>query len=272
MRYNIAHGQDRSIFNEARSGAKGAASTSGDCGRAKSDELHRARAGEARRGGEKEKVIATIDLTGMRFGRLSVVRRQGKRSGQALWLCQCDCGNEKLVVGYTLRGGMTLSCGCLQKERASEAKTTHGKTRSSAYNTWQLMLYRCADERCRAFKDYGGRGITVCERWRKFENFYADMGDPPNGKTLDREDNSRGYSPDNCRWATAAEQAVNKRSNVFIEFKGERLCASHWAKRLGLSRRTITKRFAAGLSSEKCLAPATRHGPGWRRKNKQPLD
>lgn len=198
-------------------------------------------------------MIAMIDLSGRRFGRLTVLFRSGARSGQALWHCRCDCGADKHVVGYTLREGQTLSCGCLQKERTSKAKTTHGRRKSRAYNIWACMLTRCNNESTPAFKDYGGRGIGVCESWKSFDAFYADMGEPPSGLTLDRIDNDLGYSPENCRWATCAQQSVNKRSNYFVEFEGRRLCATEWARELGIARRTIITRLKSGLPPEDCL-------------------
>ena len=133
-----------------------------------------------------------------------------------MWSCKCDCGNTVVVRGGNLRRGLTQSCGCLQRERASEARTTHGHTRgyklSPTYITWQSAIERTTNPKQRFWKRYGGRGIRVCRRWRGkngFANFYADMGRKPKGMTLDRIDNDKGYCKSNCRWATQAEQVHN---------------------------------------------------------------
>ena len=153
------------------------------------------------------------DITGQRFGRLSVVRREGSiGAGFAAWKCQCDCGNEVLVDVGRLRAGRTRSCGCLARECAAARKRTHGMTGSRAYKTWVMMIQRCTNPRYPNYKNYGARGITVCQRWREsFEAFLADMGNRPSGLTLDRKDNDGHYEPGNCRWADALTQVRNRR-------------------------------------------------------------
>lgn len=151
---------------------------------------------------------------GNRYGRLLVTDAAGcDKYGNRQWKAICDCGTERIVVGMNLRKGLTNSCGCLHKEIAKEEgkKTaTHGMALTRAYKTWIAMVRRCTKPTDQAWKHYGQMGITVCERWiNSFENFYADMGDRPDGMSIDRINPFNGYSPDNCRWATALTQARN---------------------------------------------------------------
>lgn len=130
---------------------------------------------------------------------------------------------------------------------------THGMSRSSEYKTWESMLQRCINPNNKSWKRYGARGITVCERWKSFENFYADMGDRPAGMTLDRKDNDKGYSPDNCRWATYAEQNRNYSRNVLIEWGTKRMTVTDWEKELGMKHRTLDNRLRRGWSIERAI-------------------
>ena len=183
-------------------------------------------------------------MIGKRFGRLIIVERCGRRnkSGHGLWRCKCDCGGEKIVTIYPLQDGTTKSCGCLQRE----AVIRHGESgvnRTPTYRSWQNMIARCTQPANPAFKHYRKRGITVCDHWRDYLNFKADMGERPEGLTLDRINNDGNYEPGNCRWATRQEQANNRITNLWFDYKGKAYTLADLARETGVSKETLRHRL-----------------------------
>ncbi len=146
------------------------------------------------------------DITGQVFGKLTVIRYEGRGDHGNMWMCQCECGNYKTTYINTLNKGQVRSCGCIAGKNG-----THKKARTPIYEVWAKMKKRCFNPSHKSYNDYGGRGITVCDRWMSFENFYNDMGDKPKGKSLERIDNDGDYTPFNCKWASREEQQRNKR-------------------------------------------------------------
>lgn len=193
---------------------------------------------------------------GQSFGKLTVMECAGSRNQRRVWRCRCECGNVAVVPTYCLVGGNTRSCGCGKAELTRQAKTKHGMSRTAIYRIWCLMRSRCHDPRSQDYANYGGRGVTVCAEWRdSFQAFLAGVGDRPSVKhSLDRIDVNRGYEPGNVRWAEQRTQCNNKRTNVVIEYDGERLTAAEWAARLGMDVRRVIARHNKGWPVEKVLA------------------
>lgn len=191
-------------------------------------------------------------------GRLTILgetTRPGSRGFAAIWHpCQCSCGGKTEVSKAALRRN-TLSCGCLRQRLLDTGmQLRHGQTKTRAYRSWGTMLQRCYNPKNLKYPSYGGRGIVVCDRWLNFDAFLADMGQPPVGATLDRRDNSGPYELSNCRWATATEQARNRRSNKLISFRNETRCLAEWGDVLGFKPATLLTRLdRLGWSIEKAF-------------------
>ena len=202
------------------------------------------------------------DLTGQKFGLLTVLSRaENTPTGRVKWHCQCECGGTKIVASAELSKGSTRSCGCLglaQRKAAGDSRK-HKYSRStclSEYKTWWGMIARCTNVNHKSYQNYGGKGITVCERWRNsFPAFVDDMGKRPKGKTLDRIDSKKNYCPENCRWATRIEQANNRSDNHLIEYNGEVHTVMEWVRLLGLSQATVYDRIRKKLPDEFVLSP-----------------
>lgn len=193
----------------------------------------------------------TIDLTGKTFGRWTVLGYSGQgKSRGTMWLCRCECGTEKTVDSASLRRGGSLSCGCFNEEVC----TKHGQCGSRLYGIWAGMIGRCTRTRHKSYRNYGGRGIKVCERWMSFANFAADMPPfPGDGYQIDRIDNDGNYEPGNCRWATRKENMRNRRTTHLMTLNGVTKPMSDWADELGINRDTIRDRLRRGWSEERAL-------------------
>lgn len=185
---------------------------------------------------------------GMIFGHLKVVDCIVQRGQRTKWRCLCDCGNTVDVVPYNLRSGNSQTCG------ASMHRQKHGLTGTRVKLIWKYMLGRCYDPRVAGYPNYGGRGIKVCKRWHKLENFFADMGHPPDGKTLERIDNDKDYTPANCTWATRREQMINRRNTLRVTAFGQTKPLIVWAEEYKINGRTLHNRiFRSKIPPEQAL-------------------
>jgi len=210
--------------------------------------------------------ITAIDIpVGFRSGRVTVLGRDlthPNKAWGAWWKCRCDCGVEKSFMGSHLRHQRIMSCGCSNIDnlrRMAEGNVTHGHARkhglrSLTHRIWTHMKQRCLNPNTTKFKNYGGRGVSVCHRWLTFENFLADMGECPKGLTIDRyPDNNGNYEPGNCRWATDQQQRENRRDTVLIKYQGVTMCGTRWAEKMGLKPRTLLGRIQNGWTIEAAL-------------------
>jgi hypothetical protein len=184
------------------------------------------------------------------YGKLTVIKSERRQHenrkgiGWLWWLCRCECGAEKWIEAKYVRAGYHKSCGCSRVTGIVNSQYRHGMSHTSIHNTWMSMKQRCFDVNCPAYSDYGGRGITVCERWMVFENFFEDVGSPPDGMTLDRFPNNDGnYEPGNVRWATKIEQGINRRNVHQVTIDGVTKTLREWCEQTGVKYNTAYQRI-----------------------------
>lgn len=185
------------------------------------------------------------DITGRKYGRLTVIAFAEKRGSNYYWQCRCDCGMKRIVGRVALIKGFTKSCGCFSKENIVARQTTHGKSHTPEHNSWLAMNARCKSPNAKGYENYGGRGIVVCDRWAtSFENFYLDMGVRPNGTSLDRIDPDGNYDLLNCRWINHAINCAVKRKTMFVDFQGETKPIADWARKFKMPYSALWNRIA----------------------------
>lgn len=187
---------------------------------------------------------------GTKWGLLTVIAKSNKRtSTYVLYECECDCGGKKLSTMTRLKSGRNISCGCKRfsgLKNAIDASKTHEMSKTATYKTWQSMRQRCENPNSDQYPNYGGRGLSVCSRWSKFENFLEDMGERPKGKTIDRINSNDGYHPANCRWASNKTQSNNRRNSVKVKVFDEWLSVRDAAESLGMTVSGIRHRYRRG--------------------------
>lgn len=199
------------------------------------------------------------DITGTRFGRLVVVGVAPSVNGCRMWKCECLCGKETVKRGPDLSFGHTNSCGCLAVELTIKRSTTHGMTLTPEYMAWRAMHGRCYNPSVESYKRYGARGITVCERWKKFEAFFEDMGPRSNENPSGRKDNNGNYEPTNCEWADKFAQANNRSDNHPVSIEGKSLTITQWARISGLKWDTIAWRIRKGWDAKMAVFKPARN-------------
>ncbi len=189
----------------------------------------------------------TLYLKGKKFGKLTVVELAPSRGNhRRYWVCKCECGKATVCLSTNLTRGNSTSCGC--------SRIQHGMAKTAIHHRWRTILDRCGNPNATQYEDYGGRGIYVCEEWHNFANFFADMGHPPHGGTIERRDNDGPYCKENCYWATRREQARNKRTNKNFTFEGKTQTLTDWAIEKGISPRTLFNRiYRAGMTFEDAI-------------------
>lgn len=198
--------------------------------------------------------LEKTNFIGQKFGRLTVLEYSHTDNNRnSHWKCKCDCGNIVIVDSHSFKRGHTKSCGCLKKETDGKSATTHGKCKTKEYKIWQAIIQRCTNFNNEEYHNYGGRGIIICKEWLNFKNFYKDMGEKPQGMSIDRKNNDKGYSKENCRWATYKEQGNNTRRNKLIEYNGKIQTMAQWADELNIKYITLKRRIHDGWSINRAL-------------------
>ena len=198
-----------------------------------------------------------IDLTGQRFGRLSVIKRAENHKGRVAWLCKCDCGKFHIIISKSLRNGACQSCGCLDLESRALRQTTHNLSNTKLYNIYMSIKSRCKNINNERFSSYGGRGITICEEWNNdFLSFYnwSMSNGYIDGLTIDRINNNGSYEPNNCRWTDMKVQNNNRRNNKFITYNGKTKTLQQWADSLGINQDNLSSRLIRGWTFEKAIS------------------
>lgn len=183
------------------------------------------------------------DLTGNKYGRLTILKYSHNVGTNSFWICKCECGNIKAIQGTRMKKGSTKSCGCYSVEVSTKHGNKSGGKESGAYTSWRGMIDRCTNPNADNYQYYGGRGISICERWLDFSNFLEDMGERPLKGTIERKNNSKGYFPENCAWACRRKQANNTRRNHYITYKGKQMSIAEASRIYGIPYYTLRSRI-----------------------------
>lgn len=200
-----------------------------------------------------------VNLVGRTYGQLTVIAQaDSDRAGNRQWVCRCTCSSERSYHAANFTTGKTQSCGCTRYKKIGDKKRTHGQSKTALYGVWNAMHMRCSNPETESYPQYGGRGIRVCDRWKSFENFAADMGERPKGTSIERDDFNADYSPSNCRWATAKEQGRNKSNNALITAFGQTRCLTEWAEVRKFPYSTLKKRYLRGIRGEEIFSERNR--------------
>ena len=205
--------------------------------------------------------MAVKSEIGSTFGWLTVLSRSGSKNGKAEWSCRCKCGSVVVVSGGSLRQGKTKSCGCYRRYFSAVKSYKHGQSNgggareaSRTYKTWQEMRKRCEDPTNISYRNYGAKGVTVCDEWQEFTRFFADMGERPSGTSIDRIDLTLGYFPENCQWSTRKVQNRNRSNVRLITWRGSAKCLAEWCEDFGAPyHKTYYLVFSRGLSLEEAF-------------------
>lgn len=185
------------------------------------------------------------DLTGQKFGKLTVIERTKNQGKHTVWVCKCECGNIKIIRGSSLTSKNTLSCGCLVKDKVKKMFTKHNNSNTRLYKIWANIKSRCLNPKVNNYCNYGGRGIKICEEWLLYENFYkwANCNNYSDILQIDRIDVNGNYEPNNCRWVTPKEQSNNKRNNLIFEYKNKSQTLKKWAEDLKIDYMLLYNRI-----------------------------